>query len=205
MPRRRCSRKKGKYMCSKCDRFYSSSQSLYYHCYQKHRGINNNNNNIEIDGDNIHNNILIEEEYNDDNLEEISDDDLEEIGALPINVKLQEIYKFEDYKVQVKEKSTHEVKEISDNEVKEISDNEVKEKPVNEVKENFNNQVKEISNNEVKEKPDNKVKENTTIKLEDQNSILKDTLDLINKCLSNNIDINLKIKINNKTIEIKSD
>ena len=200
MPRRRCSRKKGKYICDKCDRFYSSSQSLYYHCYQKHRGINNNN--IEIDGDNIHNNILIEEEYNDDNLEEISDDDLEAISALPVNVKLQELYKFDDYKVNVNQS------EISNVQVKENSDNQVKEIHVNEeVKENSVNKVKENPVNKVKENPVNKIKENSVneVKLEEQNSILKDTLDLINKCISNNIDINLKIKINNKTIEIKSD
>ena len=165
MPRRRCSKKKGKHMCTKCDRFYSSSQSLYYHCYQKHRGINNNN--IEIDGDIINHNVLSDEE----------DDDFESIGPWPVNVKLSE-------------------QNINLLEVKVEPINEVKVEPINEVEQQPVKEVKPQYVKEVKLKP---------IISEEQNSILKDTLELINKCISKNIDINLKIKINNKTIEIKSD
>ena len=169
MARRRCSKtRKGKYLCDKCDRAYSSSQSLYYHCYQKHRNFNNNNN-IEIDGDIVNN-------------EPLTEDELEAVGPWPINVKLHELYKFENY--EVKPEPINEVKPEPINEIKPEPINEVKPEPINEVK--------------PKSKPVNEFKE-------EQNSILKDTLDLINKCISNNIDINLKIKINNKTIEIKSD
>ena len=39
MRRRRINKKKhGKFTCQKCDKFYTSSASLYYHNYHKHRG-----------------------------------------------------------------------------------------------------------------------------------------------------------------------
>jgi len=199
MARRRCSKtRKGKYLCDKCDRAYSSSQSLYYHCYQKHRNFNNNNN-IEIDGDIVNN-------------EPLTEDELEAVGPWPINVKLHELYKFENYEIkpinEIKPEPINEVKPEPINQVKPEPINQVKPEPINQVKPEPINEFKQETINEVKPEPIKEFKPKSKPVnefKEEQNSILKDTLDLINKCISNNIDINLKIKINNKTIEIKSD